>query len=139
MLKNKELQRAYQKAWRLRNPEKFRASQNKYRKKVQAKVNAKQKEWRKNNPEKAKHYGLKHKHNISLDDYKLMEQKQNGMCAICLKKDNNLYVDHCHKTEIIRGLLCNSCNKALGLFYDSTESLKKAVEYLTKTEVDYVK
>jgi len=61
---------------------------------------------------------------------------QNFSCAICkrhrddLKKD--LAVDHCHKTNKIRGLLCQECNLGLGKFKDSPESLTRAVQYLTK-------
>jgi hypothetical protein len=41
-------------------------------------------------------------------------------------------VDHCHTTGKIRGLLCNGCNKGLGLFLDSTKLLQNAKEYLEK-------
>lgn len=43
-----------------------------------------------------------------------------------------LYIDHCHKTNQVRGLLCFSCNSALGHFKDNVESLKKAIKYLKK-------
>lgn len=66
--------------------------------------------------------------------------KQNGNCAICKNpetkirngKSVNLSVDHCHKTGIVRGLLCNKCNRTLGVFYDDIEFLKEAIKYLEK-------
>lgn len=44
----------------------------------------------------------------------------------------NLAKDHCHKTGMYRGLLCLSCNTAIGLMKDSIEILSRAVDYLTK-------
>lgn len=31
-------------------------------------------------------------------------------CAVCDRKDHRLIVDHCHKTGLVRGYLCRSCN-----------------------------
>ena len=48
-------------------------------------------------------------------------------------------VDHCHKTGLIRGLLCARCNKAIGWFGDDPALLEAAALYLrqrtTKREV----
>jgi hypothetical protein len=83
-----------------------------------------------------KHHMLIHTHNITLEDYNKMFEKQNGCCAICNKHqiefNKKLSVDHCHKTMIIRGLLCNHCNIALGYFKDNTDYLKNAIDYLSK-------
>lgn len=82
------------------------------------------------------------KFGISENDYSLMFHKQNGTCAICKKaetdvhpkskKPQRLAIDHCHATGKIRGLLCAKCNKGLGSFKDSIESLTNAVLYLIK-------
>jgi nitrate/TMAO reductase-like tetraheme cytochrome c subunit len=70
-------------------------------------------------------YFLKRKFGINEQIYNEMLLKQNNSCAICKKTNSgdkrtkNLAVDHCHKTGIIRGLLCAACNKGLGLFEDS--------------------
>ena len=64
----------------------------------------------------------------------LMKDDQVGRCAICeeeLDKDTkHVHVDHCHETNIVRGLLCAHCNKGLGFFRDNIEVLEKAITYL---------
>jgi hypothetical protein len=41
-----------------------------------------------------------------------------------------LAVDHCHTTGKVRGLLCSTCNTALGSFQDNPAYLKAAIHYL---------
>lgn len=64
----------------------------------------------------------------------LMKDDQVGRCLICedeLPKDTkHIHVDHCHKTNITRGLLCAHCNKGLGFFKDNIQTLEKAISYL---------
>lgn len=55
---------------------------------------------------------------------------QKGLCAMCRKHMKKPNVDHCHKTGLIRGLLCNLCNRNLGRFRDSIELLQAAISYL---------
>ena len=78
---------------------------------------------------------------ITPTEYTKLKQKQGGVCAICgtdtptLNHNEtrpNLYVDHCHTSGAVRGLLCGSCNVGLGLFKDNPERLKAAIQYLTK-------
>lgn len=55
-------------------------------------------------------------------------------CFICERPDppshTSWSVDHCHETNLIRGLLCHNCNLGLGNFQDSAELLRKAAQYL---------
>lgn len=53
----------------------------------------------------------------------------NKECEICGKKDS-LIVYHCHETNIIRGVLCGTCNTAIGLLGDNLEGVQKAYDYL---------
>ena len=78
-----------------------------------------------------KTYGLT---KTSYDD---LLKVQNGGCYICkVTSENSLHgvlvVDHCHKSNKVRGLLCTNCNSALGLLKDSTEILSSAIRYLEK-------
>lgn len=78
---------------------------------------------------------------ITLDQYYALEKLQDGVCAICkkpntCKKTNRLYVDHCHATGKVRGLLCMKCNTGLGYFDDNISKLREAIEYLNKSELE---
>ena len=80
-------------------------------------------------------YWLKSQHNLSLDAYNALLINQNHKCAICSCDEaaafkGLLFVDHCHSTKKVRGLLCHHCNTALGKFKDSSEILSKAIKYL---------
>jgi hypothetical protein len=78
-------------------------------------------------------YHLQTNYGISIDTYTNLLKKQNNRCAICGNEPHTkrkLCVDHCHVTGNIRGLLCDSCNTALGKFQDSIEILDKAKKYL---------
>lgn len=84
--------------------------------------------------EKRRDWLLRKKFGISLEQYEILLEQQNRVCAICgLKEDNkDLAVDHDHMTNKIRGLLCGSCNPGIGFMKDSPELLRKAAEYLEK-------
>ena len=71
---------------------------------------------------------------LTPEQWQLMFNQQNGNCKICgvnsSQVDRRFAVDHCHKTGKNRGLLCGTCNRALGLFKDDSKLLLKASKYL---------
>lgn len=89
-------------------------------------------EWKNDN--KHKHYlnKMSSKFKLSIAEYNNLFDVQKGMCAICGKEEKNrrLSVDHCHETLRVRGLLCRTCNLAIGYFYDDVSLLNKAIKYL---------
>lgn len=73
------------------------------------------------------------RYGITGQDFKKRLIKQGYKCAICRKKpDKKLFIDHCHKTKEVRGLLCHHCNSGLGMFKDSIKFINNAIKYLTK-------
>jgi hypothetical protein len=66
-----------------------------------------------------------------------MFSERQGKCDVCKVQFKSLCVDHCHTTGIIRGLLCNKCNLALGLIQDSQNTLQNAIMYLDKSKEKY--
>jgi len=79
-------------------------------------------------------YILKNKYNLTPEQYDMMVSKQKHRCAICGLHQSELLrrldIDHNHKTNVNRGLLCNNCNRGIGVFKDSIELLDKAKKYL---------
>jgi len=78
---------------------------------------------------------LKHLYGITLDDFNSLSASQGHCCKVCtrpasLNRHGSLYVDHCHSTGRIRGLLCTNCNTAIGLLRDCPERLNAAINYL---------
>ena len=73
---------------------------------------------------------LKKKYGISIETNKEESKLRDNSCDICSKKVKSLHVDHCHTSGKVRGYLCGSCNRGLGLFQDSLDILNKAHTYL---------
>ena len=83
---------------------------------------------------------LKHEYGITLEEYNVILKKQNNLCAICQTEETTidkrngkvkrLAVDHCHKTNVIRGLLCWRCNTAIGKLKDDPEIIQRAANYV---------
>src|SRR5271155_1262229 len=72
------------------------------------------------------------KYRIRLPQWQAMFDSQGGKCLTCSfifdtgdksNKSAQACVDHCHSTGRIRGLLCNYCNRCIGLTKESTEIL----------------
>jgi hypothetical protein len=114
------------KQYRIENKDKFKSSPDK-RKIVDTK-------YRNNNSDKIKDYKLRKKYGITLDDYNILFNQQEGKCKICGTHqddlDKKLVVDHNHCTNQIRGLLCDKCNRGLGHFNDNINTLQNAIDYL---------
>jgi hypothetical protein len=53
-----------------------------------------------------------------------------GKCEACGSTDRKLCIDHDHRTNNVRGLLCHNCNTALGLVGDNLSTLQNLIHYL---------
>jgi hypothetical protein len=72
---------------------------------------------------------------VSQNQYNQMVLQQNNKCKVCESQAGEgqfarLVVDHCHKNKEFRGLICQSCNMALGNAKDNPEILRKLADYL---------
>lgn len=79
---------------------------------------------------------LKTMYGITIEDYDRMFEEQGGVCAICKQSESQSYrklaVDHCHKTNRVRALLCYGCDRGIGSFKENPESLLAAAKYLSR-------
>lgn len=62
-----------------------------------------------------------------------MRRIQGGVCAIC-EEGPPEWVDHDHRTGLVRGLLCKPCNWALGHLRDDPGILRRALLYISYYE-----
>ncbi len=83
---------------------------------------------------------------FGIDEYQYEDllMRSDYKCAICSNPETNidkrtgkvyeLSLDHDHKTGIVRGVLCTSCNAALGYFKDDISLMAKAIQYLNEAK-----
>ena len=94
-----------------------------------------------------KNQNLKQHYGITIEQYEWLLSEGSGACWICLRPEvrkrnpksrylDSLYVDHCHRTGMIRGLLCRKCNTGVGAFADHPEWMISAVAYLERWNGD---
>lgn len=69
------------------------------------------------------------KYGITTSDYEEMLEAQGGRCTIC-HEESKLVIDHCHRGGQVRSLLCDRCNRLLGIVDDNQSLLLQAVEFL---------
>jgi len=72
---------------------------------------------------------LRRKYGMTVEEYDRLLEKQDGKCAIC-RRMAKLHIDHCHPKERTRGLLCASCNLAIGLLKEDLGTLRNAIFYI---------
>jgi hypothetical protein len=127
--------KAQQRAWYLANSEK----KKKYAKEYYAKNRNEKiefaKKYRAENPHITLASRLRCNYGLTLQQYENMLSAQGNKCAICSieltgeKKTTKPNVDHCHKTGVVRGILCGVCNTGLG-HLERDGFLSAAIKYL---------
>lgn len=70
------------------------------------------------------------KYGLTPEAFEALAVQQERRCAIC-RRARPLCVDHDHQTGRVRGLLCRSCNQALGVFGDTRDGIMAALQYLS--------
>ena len=104
-------------------------------------------DWTTRNPDRVQEYRTRDpwtlakrcaRRGISPEDLVTAYEAQGKCCAICESAISLLdsAIDHNHETGEFRGVLCKTCNRALGLFKDNPKVLDRAASYL-KTKGHY--
>ena len=96
--------------------------------------NAYARDYAKQNPDVNRRAKVKHRYGITYDDFLRLNEEQAGLCAICDSPPRGgrarLDIDHDHRTNTVRGLLCNRCNRALGFLDDRLDLVVRTASYL---------
>lgn len=136
--------KTYRLNWRAKlratNPKKVKAQYRKWRKKNLDRRRQQSRDWFKRHPTYRHARDLSQQFGITLEQYKALLGGQNGVCAICKTPPTTerLAVDHCHETNVIRGLLCRHCNVGIGNLKDDPNLLRSAVMYLESRKAGWI-
>lgn len=134
--KRKRAQRAAEKRYRDRNPDKRRALGKRWLERNPDKRRGIAARWRSNNPLYNREKKLRDRYGLTVDAFEALLVAQGGACAICRRRfvdGVKACVDHDHVSGRIRGVLCKGCNSALGYFDDSVLNLTGAIQYLLRS------
>lgn len=128
--------------WKTENPERYAEIQRENRVNRREEHRVASAEWYRDNKATAKEQTRIRKlasYGLTPETYQELSESQDHVCAICgspyglESQKHPLYVDHCHETGKVRGLLCSHCNAGLGHFRDNPELLMEAARYLTRS------
>lgn len=93
-------------------------------------VRARQYRWREKTQHRYRRYGITRDH---FDALLLLQQNKCVGCFTALDGGPTTHIDHDHKTNRVRGLLCPNCNRALGMMKDNVEILLRLGVYLEQS------
>jgi hypothetical protein len=121
--------------WRLANPGRAKLANDRFRAKNRVRRNAEKREWAKAHPGHYRAHNMMHCYGLTLQQIDDIRLSQDNQCAICSQvfiPASVMRVDHDHATGKVRGLLCNRCNVALGIFGDTIQGVERVIEYLKR-------
>ena len=79
---------------------------------------------------------LRRKYGITEQDFDRILHDQGQVCAICGASETEhavkWHVDHDHNDGVVRGILCQRCNQAIGLLGENPQVASRAATYLAK-------
>lgn len=129
-MNKKEKQREYNRLYYEKNKEKIKNRQNKNR----ARITIRHNKWSKENKEYITTYMRAWRHGLTVDQMNLLLEQAGDNCPICNRgfDESVKAIDHCHETGTIRGVICNKCNVAIGMFGESVDALKNSIDYLER-------
>jgi len=92
--------------------------------------------YRKNNKKKIRDQQVEKKYGLLPDEFDSILKQQGGGCKTCgySSPKHHLSIDHCHKTGVVRGLLCPWCNLALGYVKDDAKILANLIVHLLEAQ-----
>ena len=109
------------KQWQEKNRDRYLASQRRHRAENREVLRERDRErW------------LRAKYGLTPQSFNELLERQEGACVICGRvMGEDLHVDHDHHSNSVRGLLCGSCNRGIGLLQENPKHLYRAAQYIT--------
>ncbi len=136
---NPEKDRAYKRAYSEANKEKAKAhyQANKEKIAVSGKARYAVKKYRMNAQSYANH--LRRRYGLTMSQRDEMIRASGNRCQCCKVPFSEIVgkrpsIDHCHKTGVVRGILCDNCNWLIGHAFDDPKILRAAADYLDRTK-----
>jgi hypothetical protein len=121
------------KRWRLKHPDRAKAATKRWREKNAEKKKAINKAWVFKNRYRGHIAFRKWVYGITEEEFQAKVRAQNNRCAICQEVFTKTpQIDHDHRTNRNRGLLCRFCNLVLGNAHDRILVLEHSIQYLKK-------
>ena len=138
--KCKECGRRLCRTWYLNNLEKERERARNRIKVYGPKQREANRKWAAENPEKARYHSrsklFRYKYNMTVEQHEALFASQGFKCAACDSPTPNSKkgwsTDHCHKTGVVRGILCHHCNVGIGHAKDSVKTIHAWIAYLNR-------
>lgn len=132
---NRDKVRAAVAKWRVENYDRHREMTEAWKKANPERVRQHARTSAKRNSERRRNYRMLKVYGISIEQYEEMERRQCGLCAICERpprEGRRLAIDHCHSSGRVRDLLCEDCNRALGMFGEDSARMESAIAYVER-------
>jgi hypothetical protein len=126
-------------SWQKRHPEKALPRSAQWRAENKDHVRVYSRDYKDRNRSRERERHLSTSYGITLADYDAILSSQDGKCATCgigaeQASRKRLFVDHCHETGRVRGLLCDACNKSLGVIEKYRDKLAAMLHYADTAE-----
>ena len=81
----------------------------------------------------ARDYQRRRRYELDAEAYAALIKKQKGRCAACGRTDpgpKGWIVDHDHKANKVRGIVCHKCNVVIGSIERNAYNIKKLFLYV---------
>lgn len=114
------------------NREEFLAKRRAYRKVNKKKATEQRRSWRLANQDREQVNDFRRrlkKYGMTAAEFQRLWDAQGHRCACCGRRCKP-YIDHCHKTKRVRAILCNTCNRVLGLIKEQESWARAFIRYI---------
>ena len=129
--------RTCQATWRANNREALTAAKQRYRAAHPERIKERNRVYQAANADHIRAKARRWRYGITAEEFDILVEGQGGGCAICRTplaelRPHTVHVDHDHGRglQAVRGILCGSCNRAIGALRDDPDLMRRAATYV---------